>query len=331
MSSGWVGGNATSKETMQRKSDGTWITATATAGSTNASTGTADPESDQVIPPESTESEDLVSDTKQLIDPDPVYSSRMIIPDIIVEQVPYKFESDVKKNSIYTDIEGRFEWSLGDGSSYIFKKSTPFMYTYQDPGQYVIMLRYYSNAFKEKPDAIHKKTITVIPASVDIRVNKLTGSITLTNTSTNDLDLGNWKIQVAEQSFLFPLYTLLEKGASLSIPARVHQLPIYSGTPELFTPTGFKTTTTKSSSYSYTPTTSVISVVSADSENSISSKENLFHPHTTIVQVKQKDRSLPMIPWITLFGLLLILGTIGIHYVSKQPEIDEKEEEKDPI
>lgn len=247
MSSGWSAGNSSSKQTMQRTNAGTWITAAATPGAENATINTGgnnsgdtttentNSNSTTITPEEDTTAEDTVIK----IDPNPVYSARMVLPQIFVQQVPMHFDSEVKRDGKFNDLRGRFEWSMGDGGSFVFNRNTPFDYTYQEPGTYVIMLRYYSDVFKEKPDTIHQKTITVIPAAITTKENHLTGSIELTNTSTDDIDLGGWQLQKGTSSFTFPLYTILTKDNTIKISRSTHALPNTRDKLILMTPNHF--------------------------------------------------------------------------------------------
>lgn len=227
MTSGWTAGNATSKETMQRTNTGLWITALSTPGATNATTDTGntavvDNTDTETPPPTVMNDPEPTEDLIMKVEPDPMYSSRMVLPSIFVEQVPAEFNSEVKRDGKFNDLRGRFEWSMGDGSSFVFNQSTPFTYTYQNPGEYIVMLRYYSNVFKLKPDTIHQKTITVIPANITVSENRSNNSIELKNNSTDDIDVGGWKLSHGISVFTFPLYTIIPKGKSINIPQSVH-------------------------------------------------------------------------------------------------------------
>lgn len=260
MTSGWSAGDSTTKDTMQ-KSSGSWITATPTPGVINASvptnsgsgsgnsgssssgstsgtgSGTQTTSTINTVIKQKTEQEYWQDYVKQL-DPDPKYSARMIIPDNIIEHVPVKFSAVAKKFDVVTVLEGKYEWSMGDGKSYIFNQNTPITYTYQQPGEYVVIMKYYSSIFKETPDSIHQKTIIVIPAQVKTVVDIPTGNISLTNNSTDDIDLYHWKLKTfTGSSFTFSTSTILRKDSSIIITPHVHRLPYVSNKGiQLFTP-----------------------------------------------------------------------------------------------
>jgi hypothetical protein len=309
MSSGWIAGNSTSKETMQRTQTGTWVTAPATPGlinaSGNSSSGNPVDDEEETVNPPTVAVDEPTENNVIKVDPDPTYSSRMILPEIIIEQVPADFSSEVKLDGKYNDLRGRFEWSMGDGSSYSFYKNTPLTHTYQTAGEYVVMLRYYSNVFKLKPDTIHQKTITVIPATITVSENRSNNSIILENKSSDDVDIGNWKLSRGLSVFTFPLYTIIPKGKSITVPQSVHALALNREKVTLTTPNGF----TIKPYYSNNPqTTSLIQEVSPDQDS-----EKLFiesEPTKNIPLAKTNSKAL-------VFMIVFILLLIGALYVMR--------------
>ncbi len=332
-SSGWPGGNATSKETMQRTPSGTWITATATPGAMNTTTGTTSTtgtgSSGTTGTTTTSSTTATVSNLEKgdedivfKIEPDPKYSARMITPETFVQQVPSDFSSEVKKDGIINDIRGKFEWSMGDGGSFNFNQSTPFTYTYQEPGEYVVMLRYYSNVFKINPDTIHQKTITVIPATVAITAHT-NNAIELINTSTGDINLGGWILQRDTSRFIFPTYTILPKDKKIIIPASVHQLPYSKSTTTLATPTGYITKNSYTNPVSnrsferplYTPellTTTDISTATA-----IDNESGTLFSESNSISIPESRSKTPLL-FGGLFGLLLSGATYGMKYIPKE-------------
>jgi hypothetical protein len=340
MTSGWTAGDSISKDTMQ-KSGSAWTTGIPTPGVANVtgsssgsgtgngsgntsgsgttSTGTTTTTSSVTKP--KTEQEYWQEYVKQL-DPDPKYSARMIVPDTVVEHVPVKFSAVVKKFDLITVLEGKYEWSMGDGSSFLFSKSTPFSYTYQEAGQYVIMLRYYSNIFKKEPDTIHKKTITVIPAAVSITINS-TGTIILSNNSDNDIDLGNWKLKSEINEFIFPLFTILQKSSKINVPETVHKLNTKNIS--LVTPNG----------YLASQKIPNINYKNSSINNYQKSFANNSEPETLFQESNPENESLSLTPktlnyrtviWIILFIVLLIGATLGMHIFIRKIESDSENE-----
>lgn len=345
MSGGWTAGDSTSKQTMQ-KSSGAWITAQPTPGAVNnpgsttssgtgSSTGTTNTTnttttttSTTTPQKQKTEQEYWQEYVKQL-DPDPKYSARMIVPDQAVAHVPLKMSALVKKFDTITVIEGRYEWSMGDGQSYVFRQNTPIRYTYQQPGEYVVVMKYYSNAFKEEPDSIHQKTITVLPPNIETIVDIPTGNITLTNKSDGDIDLYQWKIrQFTGNNFQFSTSLIIKQGSSITVPATVHQLPYLSNRGmQLITPTGYvipNTFLNSPSSNSSTPRVfSQISLIpSSQPINSVQEFSTEENPET-LYQRPQSTHDIPsprrqssnrgiLLGFITF----ITITTLGFHRIS---------------
>lgn len=331
MTGGWIAGNAVTKETMQR-SGSSWVTGTATPSAQNISNNTGDGSGNGTgdtsgntgggstvntnPAPITIKTRDEEKDTVIQIEPDPVYSSRMITPDIFVQQVPLDFNSEVKKDGAFDTLRGRFEWSMGDGGSFVFNKSTPFTYTYQDPGQYVVMLRYYSNIFKKEPDTIHKKTITVIPALITVTTNT-SGTITLNNNSDDDIDLGKWKLVSGINTFTFPLYTILQKGSKINIPESIHKLNSKNVT--LVTPNGYLA----SQKNNVDNSNKVYNGIYSELSNTSTDNDSLFQKYKTedqIIPINPKTLDRSTVIWVILFIVLLGLGTVGFHILIKKIE-----------
>lgn len=336
MTGGWTAGNASTKETMQR-SGSDWVTGTATpsvqnitsnsnsntgSGTNTGSNGNPGSGGSTTNPPVIIKSQDEEKDTIIQIEPDPVYSSRMITPEIFVQQVPLDFSSEVKKDGVYDTMRGRFEWSMGDGSSFLFSKSTPFSYTYQEAGQYVIMLRYYSNIFKKEPDTIHKKTITVIPAAVSITINS-TGTIILSNNSDNDIDLGNWKLKSEINEFIFPLFTILQKSSKINVPETVHKLNTKNIS--LVTPNGYLASQKiPNINYKNSSINNYQESFVGNSESETLFQE--FNPENQSFSLTPKTLNYRTIIWIVLFIILLIGTTFGMHIFIRKIESDNENE-----
>lgn len=303
MASGWIAGDATTKETMQKKGN-EWITGTPTPGSQNVLSGTTNPSDTSNDSPTETASSATVDekeDQEIYIKPESVYSARMVIPEIIIQENPVTFESVVKKDRGLVSLSGRFEWTMGDGGGFVFDRSTPFHYTYHQPGTYIVILKYYSDVFREKPDTIHKQTIIVIPAAVQISIDRNLGVITLTNNSSNDLDIGSWKLQSGNDSFIFPLNTILTKKEPLNIPFQVHKLSDWSKRLFLLTPTGYNSSYSKTTALAgYAKTSEIITTPEPVNEN-------LFEPglKTETIDTTKNKAALFIWPLLLIFFLTL--------------------------
>ncbi|MBP9821736.1 MAG: lamin tail domain-containing protein [Candidatus Pacebacteria bacterium] len=230
---GWSAGDATTHETMQWNGS-TWITSPGTPRAENPSGGNDDEEDggdtdngddagdgDQNDDTENEHSSD--AETVIKVDPDPVYAATLLAPDFAVRGVVAHFESTVTKDDISHTTRGRYKWSMGDGTWYSFEKNTPIDHVYEYPGSYTVVFQYYSNDFKEKPDSIHKKIITVIQDTVSITALDSKGGITLSNATNKEIDLGGWKIAQDQNIYSIPEYTYIKSKSRFTIPGRLTQ------------------------------------------------------------------------------------------------------------
>lgn len=228
-SSGWPAGDATTHETMQW-SGSAWVTGQGTPRAINIISSTTETESevpeDTTIDDQESSDEEGSSDAvrgKQEweIDPDPVYVASANIPDMTIRGVPTLFESKVTQDKILTTISGRFVWNMGDGTQYELLKNAPIWHTYEYPGVYMVVFQYYSNHFKEKPDMIQKKTITVLDTSLVISQVDALGGISLQNTSSKELNIEKWVLEQQGVSYHIPQFTYIAAKKILTIPATV--------------------------------------------------------------------------------------------------------------
>lgn len=231
-SSGWPAGDNTTKATMQRNGD-SWITAAATPGAKNNSPQEPSDSDADAQPSISTSSSSAVSagdsavikkEQVTLIAPDPKYSAKLDIPDYAVVGVPFVIKALVKQDNKKDLVSGRFDWYLGDGGAHRYYKNTSFEYQFTYPGEYTIVLEYYSNSMKDEIDSIHQKKIVIIPDSVSISGLTQNGGVSITNTSTRDIDLKGWSIATNNFSFIFPKYTIVKKGGVFTLPITVHRI-----------------------------------------------------------------------------------------------------------
>ncbi len=309
MSSGWVAGDATTKETMQLKGTG-WVTGAPTPGTINVTT-----DNGNNTPVPETEDEDLVSEDEQkiYIRQDSLYSAQMVLPDIVIQENLAKFDSVVKKDKGLVSLGGRFEWTMGDGGSFIFDRSTAFNYTYHYPGNYVVILRYYSDSFGEKPNTIHKQTISVIPASASLVIDRIDGMITITNTSTNELNIGNWKLQTHNNSFTFPPDTIIKNGGVLKVPFQIHNLDNWNRPPDFFTETGYKIPSVKNTTQPYS------TVLTSQVDISTTETEELYKSFESEQKVApNKLNNVGNLLWIIIFICVLIFANILFILIGKR-------------
>lgn len=226
----WIKGNADSKQTMQR-SNSSWITAVPTPGAVNATTdtssgsggstsgtGSSGSGSGSTSTPTTTATATESTDTV-IVYRDPTYTARMILPEMFVAASPVTVSAIVTQDNKLKLMSGKYEWSMGDGTNYLFYENKSFTHTYKHPGMYIVGLKYYATLFNDtQPSTLHRRTITVIPDAVYVE-NVSGGNITLKNMSTDTVDLSGWTVTTysnPSQMFTFG-DTLLSKDAEITL------------------------------------------------------------------------------------------------------------------
>lgn len=238
-SSGWQGGDNTSKQTMQRGAIA-WGTGIPTPGTVNILSETTPAVEHGTVSTTETsastafnffvtkENEDTAVEIVQ-VKPDPTYTARMVIPDFSTVGVPISLTAIVKENNKRNMVSGKFEWSTGDGAHNILLSNSPLTHTFYYPGTYTIVLDYYSNTMKSEVDSIHKKQIVIVPAA--LHINKLTndGGVIISSDAEKEIDLDGWVLQSDGFSYTFPKYTIVPKKGELWISSRItgFKIPLY--------------------------------------------------------------------------------------------------------
>ncbi len=119
--------------------------------------------------------------------------------------------------------EGKFVWSLGDGSIKESLSDKPFYYIYQYPGDYVVTLDYYLSALSTEPIATDRLVITVMSTDVVIaRVGDAKDPfVELENKSTREVNLSKWILKNQNHFFQVPNGTIILPGKKLILSSRV--------------------------------------------------------------------------------------------------------------
>jgi hypothetical protein len=333
-----LGGNNTTKETAQRTDSNSWVTAEPTPGSKNkqvssssGSTGSSGGSSgsqnnldDDEILLDSDSEKKKNEDTVKEIVLNPEYASKMLLPEIFVQQVPAVFDTEIKYRQKITKLKGKFEWSMGDGGYFLSHESKPFTYAYQEPGEYVISMRYYSSIFNEEPDTLHQKTITVLPAKTNL-VRRENGTIAITNTTSGTLDIGDWKLVQNNAIFIIPKFTVVKSGATIQIPQRVHNFPINGGIVSLFTPLFYFSSSEivpqKTISSTRGGSNALINSASANFDES----QVLYQPPMEQVTTQLSKERQPFNYWIFIF-IAISIGSVVIHmFLIAEKDSEEKD------
>ncbi len=226
--SGWLAGDNATKQTMQLVGN-SWVTGEGTPGAQNNGVVIEDSETMPVVSATATatSSNTTTQNTKKdsdeeiiPVNPDPRYSAKVISPNFSTAGVPVPFSVQVKQGTKKDLVSGRFEWYLGDGSAHRYYKNTAFEHVFYYPGNYTVVMEYYSDALRDEPDSIHKKTITIVPDTLTIATTN-DGALIITSEASKDIDLYQWTVKSQGNIYIFPKYSLVPKNGSLTLAPQV--------------------------------------------------------------------------------------------------------------
>ncbi len=203
--SGWPGGDAKSKETMQWNGS-SWITAAptpkqhvSTSSSGTSRAGEAE-EDEHPIP--------TISANKPHVE--------FVVPSTIYKGVSYTFEAQPVLEFNYRITKGTFYWNMGDGTTMRQSDLAPIIHTYQYPGTYTISFSF-TDPTNQFPKLTGTKKITVGTPAVMTSV--IEGSaIEIRNTSSSSIDLSGWNVAISGKKLPIPEMTIVAEKSAITLP-----------------------------------------------------------------------------------------------------------------
>ena len=118
----------------------------------------------------------------------------------------------------------RYQWSFGDGGSAIGEQAN---HIYYFPGEYNVVL----NAVgPDRVTAVSRTTVSVIQPLVIIKVSSAE-QVEIINHSTQELNIGGWRISQRATAFTFPDDTIIAAGKSSVIPVAYLGFSLVSNLP----------------------------------------------------------------------------------------------------
>ncbi|MEK7175260.1 MAG: lamin tail domain-containing protein [Patescibacteria group bacterium] len=159
--------------------------------------------------------------TKTTIPEKPRIKAKIISQKSVIVGVPINLKLEITGYSGEKLTQGKFYWNLGDGMSKEYLKNEDIIYTYENPGQYIISFEYTLNYYKNEPDAIDEFVINVLEPKILISSIGLDGSITIQNNGEDQINLSNWILKSNEKEFLFPKNTIILAGKKIIFPSKV--------------------------------------------------------------------------------------------------------------
>lgn len=210
---------------LQRLPDGSWIAAIPTPGLVNATTA--------YIPPVDSTTTDQTATTTPETTPAPTssgggggistHSSQADLSNVEIKApsvsagrkryatvgMPVAFDAWAKDNA---SVAGNFTWSFGDGSSVAGIK---VLHTYLFPGLYNVVL----NANFNGQEAVSRTVVQVLTPEITIKqIDNVAGFVELTNNSAFETNLFGWNLGCDNNSFVFPIDTIIGAKDSVKIP-----------------------------------------------------------------------------------------------------------------
>ncbi len=227
-----------------QKVAGSWIIATPTPGLGNSTSNdsSSSESEDEEEENEDSETEDSTSTSsssnssssklksssssekqKQPVIKNSTMKARIVATTPVFANQPLSIQVNVV--GLYNEnvVLGRAYWNFGDGSSLEqINNFTKFYHTYDYPGEYVVILEYYSEASNQTPDVTSKMTIKVLPVTVSIsKVGDAKDFFTqLTNQAISDINISNWVLNARGKIFTLPKNSVIISKKSMTISGR---------------------------------------------------------------------------------------------------------------
>jgi hypothetical protein len=125
---------------------------------------------------------------------------------------PMQFKSNAFDKKTGQSVSGvRYSWTFGDGTS---EEGGDVNHTYIFPGEYNVVLNSYSGS----EDAVDTTRVKII--SPEVKVQYADSYIEFTNASSEDLNIGGWKVRGNNKEYLIPRDTIIFANNSLKISSQ---------------------------------------------------------------------------------------------------------------
>jgi len=138
-----------------------------------------------------------------------------------------KFKGEVVGSDGRPLFYGRYFWNFGDGYSKEMKVNTggDISHTYFYPGEYKLILEYYTNDYGDIPESSDSTIIKVIRA--DILISQVGDEkdffIELSNNTDKEVDIGKWMLTSGDKRFIF------SKNTTISTKNKIIFSPFITG------------------------------------------------------------------------------------------------------
>jgi len=212
-----IGGDNVTKETAQYTSSG-WITAEATPGAINKTTGSVTPDSTPVNTSSGSSSGSRNkssgnSSSASSVNLKNLETKLVLKPE--VQKIAYvhqtiPFLADTSGVDDHKSKLVNYEWNFGDTYTEKGKKVT---HSYDYPGQYVVTVI----AKYKKEEQVSRHDVTVLPVSFSLSRSEK-GDVQINNDSPYDIDLSGYKIRGAKE-IIFPPRSIISSKSTITVSA----------------------------------------------------------------------------------------------------------------
>lgn len=334
---GWenIGGDNVTKETAQYTVSG-WITAPATPGKQNATTGTV-PE-----PEEEMETKDSSSSNTS---PSPRVSSistsepiKLVLPDVTLKldidaqtvgYVNQSIDFAVDASDIGDTLVDSlvYEWNFGDGYT-TSKKEVSHVYEY--PGTYVVTVY---GLFKRQEQAARHE-ITILPVTISLTRNN-EGDMQVNNDSPYEIDISGYSLKASEE-FIFPARSILLPNQTVTIYRKklgFGNLTVFDATGSMVVEEGGEKVTQVPVQVNRIVSVPAPATIPADISSfsfATSTPETMIATTTTETQSNNQSAAIiktgttippNTLPYLGLIGVLAV-GTLGVFAKPNRNQID---------
>lgn len=110
-------------------------------------------------------------------------------------------------------FQGRFYWNFGDGFSMNSINTSSVSHIFPFPGRYLVSVEYFEQYYDQEPKAVDRQVLTIFPPQFEFSDNGLT--LSLKNTSKNEVDASGWYIENFENKYVFPRKTIFLPGSTI--------------------------------------------------------------------------------------------------------------------
>jgi hypothetical protein len=328
-SSGWAGGDASTKETMQL-SGTNWVTASETHGSATIEGSGGDEEENN---DDSTIATETTSSSSEALKTYPTQLLKLDVPKKAIIGDKTAFYAQAYDFNRARMMRGVYIWNMGNGDVFRFQKTSAdswkpgdmIYYTYEYPGTYTVSVKFYETYFDDvKPNLEEEFTVEAITPTIVISKIYPDGSIEIKNSSSEKMNISEWKlIDSSGNFFVIPKGTFLSSSKMIVFPTKITKVH-FGGSASIATPTG-------GIAYSYgVKNTSTSSKIVTKKESII--EEGIREPQgevlgeATVSETENEDQEKSGSSiWIISFVVLIGIAGASIFFLRKGEETSKGE------